>query len=441
LTDIQNVQCSVLAFYHYQYEELILNRPENDSSISDDVRYGICQTTVIPWEWAEITGDDDGEKNCYQRKNNVNYCLCTKSESRDRSRYAVSCPAGVPDGTELDDSPETTNYVDCGEREEPSLRSVYEEKCCYPPDDDLQARFYPKDEQLPWCKTRHTAFVGGKEINPDVKAELKAKYKNIAFVGVAPPSTGCGEWRLEQVIVQHSCCEEVPTIEWDYENSVEVIADNSSGFVFVTGGRGPYTWKVRGQGAYTNAAHTKREAITDSGSLEIFMADGCGVVDITVTDGCSSVSGTVLSASGEWVLIRITAHNFPYYNPDHDPESSTSTSCDSGLAGKYTNWRYPTTTKGRYKTRVSSCMVGRRATGGTDFFSEKCTARPNSRCVSYLSGTCNLSSYKPIPDAGVYGGEPEKEWRPCLAGVYNTQYCTFDHYFPVMKIETWEWVC
>lgn len=367
LTDIGNIQCSVLAFYHYQYEELQLNRPENDDSVTDDVRYGICSTTVIPWEGGTnsdfssseceaecsercpdipeevckskcqeaLTDCKDTEENCtkayydcitscsgttkdkdcvsscsdackrdcYQRSNDINLCLCSKDSTTDRERKVVACPEGVRTGSELEDEKETTNYVDCGEREEPYLPEVYEEKCCYPPAADLQALYYPKDERLPWCKTRTTAFVGGKEMDQETKDELKAQYENITFIGVAPPSTGCGEWTLEQVIKQHNCCDEVSPIVWDEENSVEVISDNSSGFVFVNGGRYPYTWTVRGSGFWLDAAHTKREITVDSSAVQIYTKDSCGGCTITVTDGCSTVSGIVRSSSGSWQVV------------------------------------------------------------------------------------------------------------------------------------------
>jgi len=430
LENIQNIQCSVLAFYHYQYEELQLNRPEDDGSVSDDVRYGICATDVTPYEGEEIAGDEDGEKNCFQLTNQTNICICSGDTSQDRSRKAVACPAGVLAGTELAGEKETTNYTDCGEREEPYLPEVYEEKCCYPPADDLQALFYPQDERLPWCKTRTTAFAGGKEMDQATKDELKAQYQNISFIGVAPPSTGCGEWTLEQVIKQHSCCEEVSPIAWDEENSVEVIADGSSGTVFVTGGKAPYTWTVRGQGAYTNASYTEREAVTDSPSLDMFMENGCGLVNISVTDGCSVATGFVRSATGEWVKIRDSGYNVPYY--------VGSGGCDSGTVPcRYNDERSNTTTSGKYMSRVTSFIIGRHGSITGAFLRSEC-GTPAASCESYLTGDCDWVI--DVPDDGVYGGEPTPPWRDCSEGVCRGS-CFFDYYFPVARIETWEWIC
>ncbi len=73
ITDIQNIQCSVLAFYHYQFEELILNRPEEDSSVSGQEKDDICSALDSNYGYSNthIGGDDDSpepysyDTNCF----------------------------------------------------------------------------------------------------------------------------------------------------------------------------------------------------------------------------------------------------------------------------------------------------------------------------------------------------------------------------------------
>ncbi|MCG8688648.1 MAG: hypothetical protein MI892_27505, partial [Desulfobacterales bacterium] len=66
---------------------------------------------------------------------------------------------------------------------------------------------------------------------------------------------------------------------------------------------GPYSWKVRGQGFYTNKACTERDAITSIPVLKIYTKNSCGVCAVYVTDGCSSDTGEVLSTVGGWVAV------------------------------------------------------------------------------------------------------------------------------------------
>lgn len=158
----------------------------------------------------------------------------------------------------------------------------------------------------------------------DRESIIAAYGNNCRFIPVGPDDGICGTQVTEQDINARNCCDGVEALAWDGENSIGVIADFSSGEVFVTGGKSPYQWKVRGSGFFVDAAGTRREEVTTTGALRIWTQNSCGKCVVYVTDGCSSTSGFVLSAVGQWVPID------PLTCPLHDVDAqlyiSTSTS-------------------------------------------------------------------------------------------------------------------
>lgn len=87
---------------------------------------------------------------------------------------------------------------------------------------------------------------------------------------------------------------------WDADDSVAVMAPNSSGIVSIAGGRAPFEWTVVGSGfQFSNGS----KRITTTGKSIYFAALplACGTAEITVTDGCSAVVGVVLATIGAWI--------------------------------------------------------------------------------------------------------------------------------------------
>ena len=121
----------------------------------------------------------------------------------------------------------------------------------------------------------------------------------IEFIGLGPITpAGCGTRYEETVIRPQNCCEDATPIVWDSENSVEVLAPETEGWVFVTGGVPPYNWSVRGQG-FTFDGRALRDAITDVPYIRVYAsALACGYAPITVTDGCSVANGSVDATVG-----------------------------------------------------------------------------------------------------------------------------------------------
>lgn len=131
--------------------------------------------------------------------------------------------------------------------------------------------------------------------------EIRSKYGNIrnVYVETIGPNGPCGE-RHTTWVANKVCCEDVTPLTWNFDDSVEVLTDNSSGVVAVLGGRSPYRWKLRGSGFFVDAGKTRREAVTETDYLVVFTSDACGACTIEVTDGCSTTTGQVASTDGYW---------------------------------------------------------------------------------------------------------------------------------------------
>lgn len=117
----------------------------------------------------------------------------------------------------------------------------------------------------------------------------------VRFIG-GNPSGVCGEEET-QLIGSESCCDEIPPMEYDTESSADIIADDTSGVVHVTGGKAPYNWEISGTGFSI-------EAVTQSANATVTTTDACGSGVITVTDACDNVaSGVVRSPEGVWFQV------------------------------------------------------------------------------------------------------------------------------------------
>lgn len=292
IDDYQDIQCSVLAFYHYQYEELILNRPEDDESVSETDKVNICS-------FITAIGDDDGgegedpdpDAKCQQNVNETTICQCSGEERLNSYYEPVPCPGGVNDGATIPGSVARRIYADCGYRDSASDPDFYEDTCCQTPKE--------AEVGLPLCKKLVTRFMGTNKKNyKESDYPLGTK-----FVVVSPVDAQCGEHVTEQVINAKNCCDGVSDLAWDAERSVSVLYPDDIGSVSVTGGKTPVTWQVRGSGFWTNAAHTERDVVSESAIAIYTDADACGRCAIYATDGCTSATGYVLATQGVWEAI------------------------------------------------------------------------------------------------------------------------------------------
>ena len=284
--------CNCIVFYAKMVQELELQPPEDDSDAKE--LFG-CDYTIV----TNVTPDTVG---CYKLTYHLIKCQCTGEEVlRTPVEEAIPCPEGVdscgPFATNCrrQIGPTlalTTGYVDCGGGSfDTSLNDpvYYEEKCCYPPQ-------FP----LPKCNTITSIFQGGKGIKNGVEHHRSIYGGNTRFVAVSPKDGVCGEVITRQEVHAIDCCDDATPLIWDSINSVQVITDDSSGVVVVTGGLRPLTVSVRGSGFWLDANHTIRDGISSSADIAIYTSDACGMCAVIITDGCSTVSGKVRSDDGNY---------------------------------------------------------------------------------------------------------------------------------------------
>lgn len=182
---------------------------------------------------------------------------------------------------------------------------------------------------------------------------------NVRFEGVGPEGP-CGKLR-ESWTGRLNCCEGITPLEWNSDESAEVTAPNSMAEVFVSGGADLKTWKVRGQGFWTNPGHTERDKVKSGNILQVYTdADACGTARILVDDGCSATEGALLSTQGVW--FELPKGQFPPMELVTDSGSriefsgsAAITICDGvGVGAAASWWAYGD----GWKARQSFCFHG-----------------------------------------------------------------------------------
>lgn len=122
-------------------------------------------------------------------------------------------------------------------------------------------------------------------------------HDDIMFGDGVPEIPGDGVTEISSPEITFPCVGAI-THNWDYGNSIEVIAPSSSGTITVELGTPPYTWSVTGIG-YSLLFSTTEDGINT------LITDGtaCGSAEITVRDSCNFVIiGYVRSTIGAWAI-------------------------------------------------------------------------------------------------------------------------------------------
>lgn len=298
----QNIPCSVMAFYHFQYEELLLNAPEKDESTTELDKANFCHfITRMGQDDPHIADpeEEEPEKLCNQFIDEKIICECNGKEESNDHYEPVECPPGVSDGSTLRGSIKRTKYKDCGYRDEVNDPAFYEETCCEPwpwPLGSYNAR------PMPHCKAITKAFMNKP---PEEDEEpLEEQYpEGTKIVSVAPADGHCGEWVIKQRVNALDCCDEVPDLWYDEINSASSIAPSSTAVIVAGGSDGrEITWTIRGSGFFFTNGLT--EIVTNGNTATVVTnAEACGQADIHIADGCSSDNGFIRCTEGRWELV------------------------------------------------------------------------------------------------------------------------------------------
>lgn len=152
------------------------------------------------------------------------------------------------------------------------------------------------------CPESRARRPGGKSLPDDVIKAYQAQ-GNVEFIPCSPEEKeGCGSIIMRMWVPQRNCCEDIAPLEWDYENSIEVLSPSSSGRVYVNGGVNPRVCKVAGQGFWLDSGFTKKSAVMVGNNFDVYTnSEACGNCKITVTDDCSMVVEYIRATVGRWV--------------------------------------------------------------------------------------------------------------------------------------------
>lgn len=288
--------CLALAFYHSKIYEKDLERPP----IYDEEGEEIKEEDFCLGTGEIFTGGEPDIVTCYEIHNLYTKCQCDTDITYDVETVEVevpcpkeyNCPAPLEECRQLMSTKAiTVGYANCDEiTEDINSPLFYEETCC-----ELPAFGLPK------CSTITSIYKGGKGIEGGPEQYISLYGQKTTMIGVPPKDGVCGEVTVNQIKIPNNCCEDVDPIVWDDDNSAEIIADNSYGYVSVTGGGPLLTWTIRGNGF--GIWGNKRTYTTTSRNISVSTEDACGTAIITVTDGCSSVIGYVRSTDGNWTVV------------------------------------------------------------------------------------------------------------------------------------------
>ncbi len=297
----KNIQCSVLGFYHYQYEELLLDSPERDESTTDIEKESMCSFVDIALSSTDVDGssdtdgssrvDEDGNPYvCRVHVNEYISCECMPASQEHLSYYKETyCPSGISNGATLSGSETIETYKWCGFTDGANDPDFYIQHCCEP---------WPFDFEMPHCNQAVSQYFGGADnnFNPADYAE------GTIFVRLSTRTGICGEHEVKQLLIDRNCCEDILPMEWDYHNSIETISTNSMGMVFALWGEPPFHWKIRGVGfSFSDRDFSITEAITEDRRIIVYTNEHvCGMADIEVTDYCSIAHGQIRATVGYW---------------------------------------------------------------------------------------------------------------------------------------------
>jgi len=315
----QNVK--VLAYWHLMVFPGEISAPVTDSTVSKGAMVQLCgQMTTSPYYTPPTDGGGGGGLS-----------------------GGGSDPEDPPPTDEGEESQYGCQTDDHFPYDDPNY---YERVCC----DDMPGGI----NTCPESRVRRPGGVGMSQADIDKYTSEDGKTD---FVPCSPDKEeGCGSIIMRMWVPRRNCCEDVVPLEWDHENSVEVISPSSHGTVYILNGKRPVTWKVRGRGFYTNPSLTQREATTIRGQIVIYTSSAaCGSCQIDVDDGCSVVVEQIRSSQGQWISI----------NPSECPQRFTAQSAEApGLvsgSGVYSWFWY---TGGKYKVKQKYWVGPGRMDGG-----------------------------------------------------------------------------
>lgn len=146
----------------------------------------------------------------------------------------------------------------------------------------------------------------------------------------------CGKQRLEYDTTPKSCCVGTEPLADPFEDLV--VGDDSSVLVTVSGGKGPYYWRVRAANVWLDANHSFRDGMTAGPMVRIYTGTVCGVIPVEVSDGCSTAMIYVRAESGHWQLLDYWDYRYDHEVPPPCLEGGLALLTGGGVGQQYDYW-------------------------------------------------------------------------------------------------------
>lgn len=289
----------------------------SQAMLVNDCNVNIAFSYMTEYDEVDVTVAGNGieaqDAECIVFYKELAYSATISQPTEDADAIAaLGCDSTGTRYVEVEDNPEEETeapisvepeipHDDCWDYAEPNPVLHYEENCCEP---------WPFDGGPPSCLWRNQSWMGGRGIvkGADYYLQNSLTYETVILLGVSPQDGVCGTIETRYDVVKKNCCDSefLTEIVYDIYDSVEIIADNSRGIVYWSGGQAPYTVTVRGQGFFADAYFSQQTITTNTQSAVVFTDyESCGMASVTITDGCSESSGDIMSTEGEWKLVGI----------------------------------------------------------------------------------------------------------------------------------------
>ena len=394
--------CQCLLFYQSTVTEVNIVPPEVD----EEAKALLDCHTPVDLSSSGSSGDGttpeaDVDFDCFIRVINEARCNCAPYDTAATSEEVYQVPCDTPWASGNVSGAYDTYFeavvikgyssVYCINFEpwEGSTDEYYIEKCCVPPPDDIS---------LPICKESKAIDYGGQDIigGRAKYTPLELSNTSVSFVPVSPKDGICGEITYVQNVKSKNCCDD-PFYEdmvVDEDESVEVLADYSSGVIFWTGGTGTVDIILSGSGFYLDDMFTQTSGTVYGNFVRIFTEDACGACVVRLDDGCTQDEHVIRSTDGTWRILR--ASRYPSCFDGCRGEDLGLTRCSSYAASYVTD--HGCSLKGEYWVGNSGVPPG--------------TASCNTH-VSRISFVCGLFGKKGGPQV-VWGSIQEAGMRTAV---------------------------
>lgn len=141
----------------------------------------------------------------------------------------------------------------------------------------------------------------------DQGRDSKGRYVEVRS---APRSKPCGEQVVRHDTTPSNCCEKVAPMVVDGDRSVDVLASNSLGVVYVVGGQLPLRVQVDGWGFYVaddgSSGAGYKNAEVWGRAIPIKTLNVCGACKLYITDNCGNrVVAFIRATTGRWTDDKI----------------------------------------------------------------------------------------------------------------------------------------